>query len=137
MPDFATDDDKGVSRKRSRSAADKQANDMVVRRLMADQVGRRWVWLQLSSMHIFENISFFNTEDRVERTYFAAGERNVGLRLLADVMRLSPREYVLAMEENTKLEKENGGSSSASTGTNEYGTDADPTGDGSPRTDGA
>ena len=107
MPDFATDDDKGVSRKRGRASADRQITETVIRKLMSDQTGRRWIWLELSQMHIFETINFFG-EDAERKTYFAGGERNVGLRLLANVMRLCPREYVLAMEENTKLEQENG-----------------------------
>lgn len=136
MPDFATDDDKGVTRKRSRSAADRQISDSVVRKLMSDQSGRRWVWMQLSLMHIFENIAFLDGDNRIEKTYFAAGERNIGLRLLADIMRLCPREYVLAMEENTKLETENGRSSSNGneyndTGSNSSSGGADPGVDGS------
>jgi hypothetical protein len=117
MPDFATDDDKGVSRKRSRSQVDRQITETVIRRLMSDQIGRRWIWLELASMHIFTTINYFG-EDAERRTYFAGGERNVGLRLLANVMRLCSKEYVLAMEENTKLEKENVGRPNTA---NEYG----------------
>lgn len=116
MVDFAHDEDKGVSRKRSRVAVDRQITDTVIRTLMQDQIGRRWVWLELSQMHIFETINFFG-EDAERKTYFAGGERNVGLRLLANVMRLCPREYVLAMEENTKLEQADGRPSISDTDT--------------------
>jgi hypothetical protein len=99
---------------------------------MSDQTGRRWLWLELSQMHIFETINFFG-EDAERKTYYAGGERNVGLRLLATIMRVAPREYVLAMEENTKLEKDSGGSSNDPNG-NTYGDtpgSTDPGVDGS------
>jgi hypothetical protein len=74
---------------------------------------------------MFENIAYFDGDNAIQKTYFAAGERNIGLKLLADVQRLCPREYVLAMEENTKKELTDG--QRTSTG----GDDGNSSGDGS------
>jgi hypothetical protein len=34
-------------------------------------------------------------------TYFAGGEKNVGLRLFADLMRVCPKLYLIMAEENS------------------------------------
>jgi hypothetical protein len=107
MTDFA-DDEKATNKKRSKATARRMLYDGVIRQLMSSMAGRLWMWEQLSKCHMFENVSHFDGEGHVQKTYFALGERNVGIQLLADVMRLCPREYVLAMEENTKLEKDSG-----------------------------
>lgn len=106
MTDFA-DDEAGVNSKRSKAASRKQLYDSIVRQIMSTMPGRLWMWEILASCHMFENAAILEGDNAVQKTYFLAGERNVGLKLLADVMRLCPREYVLAMSENTKLEKDN------------------------------
>lgn len=111
MTDFAHDEAQ-VDRKRSKKQSSQQINDTVIRQIMSTMLGRHWMWLMLGTCHLFENIAFFDGEGAIQKTYFAAGERNIGLKLLADVQRLCPREYVLAMEENTKKELTNGGSTS-------------------------
>jgi len=107
MTEFA-DDQSAIDKKRSKQATRRFLMDGVIRQLMNSQVGRLWIWEQLAACHLFENIAYFDGEGAIQKTYFAAGERNIGLKLLADVQRLCPKEYVLAMEENTKLEQDNG-----------------------------
>lgn len=124
MTDFA-DDPAQVDRKRSKKQSSQQISDAVVRQLMSTMIGRHWVWKQLGDCHLFENIAFFDGEGAVQKTYFAAGERNIGLKLLADVQRLCPREYVLAMEENTKKELKDDRTSTGGDDGNPSGGDSD------------
>jgi hypothetical protein len=106
MTDFA-DDSPSIERKRSRVANDRVIKDNVIRLLMSRGDGRRFLWLLMQDCHMFEISARFG-EEAVLKTYFSEGERNIGLRLLMDIMRLAPREYILSMEENSKVELEDG-----------------------------
>src|SRR5215469_1472498 len=106
MTEFATDS-REINRKKSRARQDREINDLIIRQIMSQQPGRRWIWNILRDSHLFEQSVYFG-EDSLEKTYFAAGERNFGLRLLADVTRLCPAEYILAMQEANKMETTNG-----------------------------
>jgi len=59
--------------------------------------GRRWIWLQL------ERLAVFRADEGLDpmRMAFDKGIRNEGLRLLADVTRICPNEYIRMTQENT------------------------------------
>lgn len=98
-------DARQVSRKRDRAKADEAIAGVVVRALMSTVDGRRYIWLRLSSMHIFS--STFTTNALTSA--FQEGERNVGLQLYAEVTRFAPQAVFQMMVENSAVElKEQG-----------------------------
>lgn len=98
-------DEKQVSRKQNRAKADEAIAGIVVRALMSTVDGRRYIWLRLSSMHIFS--STFTTNALTSA--FQEGERNVGLQLYAEVTRFAPQAVFQMMVENSAVElKEQG-----------------------------
>jgi hypothetical protein len=62
---------------------------------MSSTSGRKWIHDLLFSCHVFR-ASFSN--DPLEMA-FREGERNVGLRILDDLMQACPDDYVLMMRE--------------------------------------
>lgn len=73
-----------------------QASD--VRRLMAEEWGRRlmWTWLEFGGAH---RLTF--TAGQPDQTAFNEGVRNFGLMLLASVMEHAPEQW-LAMQQEAK-----------------------------------
>jgi hypothetical protein len=59
--------------------------------------GRLWFWDILSRCHIFSTV--FTPGDGGS-TAFRDGERNVGLQILTQLMRVSPETFALMMKEN-------------------------------------
>jgi hypothetical protein len=57
--------------------------------LMNQREGRRFVARLLQSCHLYES-SFTGPGSSRSATFFREGERNVGLRVLADITRLCP-----------------------------------------------
>lgn len=68
----------------------------VVRMLMRDYHGRRWVWDKLASAGIFQTT--FNAESPYI-TSFTEGRRSFGLELLANIMQHCPDEFIQAQRE--------------------------------------
>lgn len=73
-----------------------------VKFILGSLQGRRFVWRYLEECGVFKT-SFTGTS----QTFFLEGERNVGLRLLADINEAQPEAYVTMMKEN-KQEINNG-----------------------------
>lgn len=107
-------DEKHVSRKRARADRDKVIRNRVIRAFMSNEEGRRYIWLELSSLNVFAQY-----EGLVENhagLAFAEGKRSVGVRLLNDVSRLAPEDYIKMLRENTNLkDEEDGGRDPADT----------------------
>ena len=82
-----------ASVKAQRSADAQRAE--ILRGLMSLPAGRAWVFHLLESCHVFQS-SY--TGDGLSMA-FKEGERNVGLRLLSDVMSTCPDQYIQAMRE--------------------------------------
>jgi hypothetical protein len=57
--------------------------------------GRAWVWGLLEACHVFATSHTANALN----TAFAEGERNIGLRILNDVMAACPDQYVVMTRE--------------------------------------
>jgi len=89
-------DKKDVSERNARLKSRQRENDDAFLSLVATKQGRQWLFDHLAVCHIFV------TTHRAEPTAsaFAEGERNVGLRLLGDIMRLSPHTFAQMLEEN-------------------------------------
>jgi hypothetical protein len=89
-------DPEQVERQKQAAARHAKAMRVVVATLMATQDGRAWVWGQLVNCHIFQP-SFVPGDSHA--TAFRDGERNSGLRILADVMSAAPELYVMMAKE--------------------------------------
>lgn len=75
--------------------------------ILSTPSGRRVIWRYLSLVGVFQS-SFTGHS---ETTIFNEGRRDVGLRLLADVMESDPKAYILMTaeanaEEETEIKKE-------------------------------
>lgn len=67
----------------------------IVTQIMASSPGRAWVYDFLSLCHVYTTT--FTGE--ALSSAFSAGEQNVGLRLLADIMQACPQYYLEMMRE--------------------------------------
>jgi hypothetical protein len=81
--------------KRRRLLSQREDDDLVW--LMNQREGRRFVWRLLQSCHLYES-SFTGTS----ATFFREGERNVGLAVLADIVRLCPELHARMAGESQK-----------------------------------
>ena len=83
-------------KREAKAARARQAqDDTVVQSLMSSEAGRGWVRNLLDACGIFR--STFTGE--ALQSAFNEGQRNVGLRILADVMRACPDAYIQMMRE--------------------------------------
>jgi hypothetical protein len=73
--------------------------DDLLRRIMETREGRAWFFEILESAHIWR--SSFSVEPLAMG--FAEGERNLGLRFLADLMRAAPLRYIEMVQEAREL----------------------------------
>ena len=88
--------------------------------LMGTMAGREWIYNWLSECHVFVSSFSLNAQEAA----FREGERNVGLRLLNDVMQTAPDEYVLMMrEENVRRSSSDTIAERASGGDQDSGDD--------------
>lgn len=65
---------------------------------MQMQLGRNWIWRQLALCGVFRS-PFGNNP---HMSYFAGGEQNVGLRILAELVRVCPDLYTQMMMEHSR-----------------------------------
>lgn len=91
----ASDLEQVDSKKDVASRRDKAFKD-VVASILSTPSGRAWLWSVFQSCHMFQT-SFSGDALRLA---FAEGERNVGLRLLAQVMSANPDAWTLMMKES-------------------------------------
>jgi hypothetical protein len=85
-----------VQGRQSKAKREQAEADSALRNLLNTTPGRRWVWQLLCECGVFAS-SF---RDSALVMAFEEGKRNVGLRLLADVMRVAPEQYQTMAEEN-------------------------------------
>ena len=82
---------------RQAKLADQQRKE-IVNGIMSVEAGRRWMCDLLESCHIFAT-SF---SDVGLRMAFMEGQREVGIRLLTDIMSACPDQYVTMMRERNE-----------------------------------
>lgn len=92
--------EKSIRARNKQIEKDRQTNITVLTTLMHTVDGRRWIWLQL------ERLAVFRADEGLDpmRMAFDKGIRNEGLRLLADVTRICPNEYIRMTQENTGVD---------------------------------
>lgn len=93
---YDTSDPIQVNAERKRSARKTRSRLDVVASLMEIKEGRAWLHGMLEVNHVFAT-SFVQGDPHA--TSFKEGERNSGLRLLADVMDAAPDAYVTMCKE--------------------------------------
>lgn len=96
--DSATNE-RAIKKRNAQQRRDRVTEEMITKQLMSTPDGRRWVWLRLEEAKIFvgdENLEPYNMA-------FSKGVRNAGLRLLSDVSRFTPQEYVTMTTEATAI----------------------------------
>lgn len=94
--EFDASDEKQVQDRKSQLGRQAAADAQVIVNLVSTEPGRSWLFRLLESCHTF-SLSFDPDSDRVSA--FREGERNVGNRILADLVKASPETYVLMMKE--------------------------------------
>lgn len=72
---------------------ERELND--VRMVLSTLQGRRFVWRYLSECGVFRTSFTGNSQ-----TFFNEGERNIGLKILADVNEAAPEAYLTMMNES-------------------------------------
>lgn len=70
---------------------------------MSSKEGRRFVWRQLGNAGVYQ--LSFNSD--AARMAFNEGQRNIGLKLLDDVMEACPNQYANMLREQRELKERN------------------------------
>ena len=86
-----------VSERQKRRRVHNERHDADLLWLMNQREGRRFIWRLLQSCHLYET-SFTGTS----ATFCREGERNVGLQVLADIVRLCPELHARMAGETEK-----------------------------------
>lgn len=87
--------------KRSRKLK-KQQEDEALRAVLETYEGRAVVWTFLERAHVF---AVSHQGEATHETAFKEGERNVGLQLWTDVLRVAPKVYPAMSSEAAEREK--------------------------------
>lgn len=74
--------------------------NLVIKQLLATPDGRAWVMTYFKEFRIFQTTWSRDSS----ATAFAEGSRAVALKLLADVTRAAPDEYLIMLKEDTNNE---------------------------------
>jgi hypothetical protein len=88
-------DRKAIRAKEKQAAITEASRQSVLHTVMSTVEGRTFIWDFLGSCHVFSTTF---TGDALTSA-FAEGERNVGQRLLSDIMAVCPDQYIQAMRE--------------------------------------
>lgn len=88
-------------KKKDQQKFDALIEEEVISSLMKHARGRRWLWLQLSSMGVYQAAQSLEHPTMC----YQEGMRNQGLRLQSMILRHASIAYVEMLRENTKLEQ--------------------------------
>ena len=94
---FDTQEPKANLRRRQQLAGERLAADEFIRNTLKTRAGRKFFWRFLELTHIFE-VSWI--PGSFDSTAFREGERNVGQRMLADIVRIAPESWIEMMKEH-------------------------------------
>lgn len=94
---FEVRDDPADTKRKQHLANDQLAADEFIRNVLKTRSGRKFFWRFLELTHIFE-ISW--VPGSFDSTAFREGERNVGQRMLADIVRVAPEAWLEMMKEH-------------------------------------
>lgn len=111
-----------VSKARRKSDRRQRAIDNALKAMMGHRETRLWIFDLLEFCNLYR--SSFATSGLVMAQN--EGQRNVGLRLLADIMRVAPEQYVLMLTENKEPDDDGTDSESDGTSSERPGAESDP-----------
>lgn len=94
---FDASDPKQVQDKRTKAGRERKEQYAALRKLLATPAGRTWLWRLLEASHIYAT-SFVQGD--AHATSFQEGERNLGLRILSDVLAADPQAFLTMSKEN-------------------------------------
>lgn len=89
-------DPKAVNAARKKAARLRKKRLDFVKAAMDTHEGRMWIYEVLCMCHMAENTEDF---DNPHKTSFKNGQRNVGLKILADVSEAASEKYMLMLQE--------------------------------------
>jgi hypothetical protein len=101
--------------------AEQQRREVIVG-LMSAIPGRRWVLETLESCHIFR--TSYNRDPTTMA--FMEGQRDIGLRLLNDIMASCPDDYILMMRESNERRSTSERTRDPNANGRDQGSDLDP-----------
>jgi hypothetical protein len=82
-----------IDREKNKFKQDTEDNDLKF--LLASDQGRRFIWNMLEKCGVFKS-SFTGSSE----TFFLEGQRNIGLKLMSDIMRVDPESYLKMIKSN-------------------------------------
>lgn len=82
-----------IERERNKFKQDTEDNDLKF--LLSTDQGRRFIWNMLEKCGVFKS-SFTGSSE----TFFLEGQRNIGLKLMSDIMRVDPESYLKMIKSN-------------------------------------
>lgn len=91
-------DRKSIRRKEKAAKLAESQRRAVITSLMSTTFGREWMWDLLTAAHMFDA----NTISDPRLSGIFDGERNLGLRLLSDIMVACPDQFIQAMRESNE-----------------------------------
>lgn len=92
--------EKQIRAARERAKKDAEVEGTIIRVLMANPEGRRWIWNQLAYCRCFvvdENL-------KAKRMAFEKGLRSYGMKLFSAVGRYAPDAYLTMTKENSSVQ---------------------------------
>ena len=91
-------DAKSVKERTKAFKRSEASKSLVIRQVMSSTEGRAWVYDILSLCHVYQSTFSTNALSMA----CAEGERNVGLRITADLVGTCPEHYLEMLKENSK-----------------------------------
>ena len=104
-PAYDAGNPRHVERRQKSAKTTRLQRNEDVRWLMGEQRGRRFVWYLLAKAGLFRS----SLASTAELTAFNEGRRDLGLAVLADLMRLCPEEYGRMQAEAISKQPESNG----------------------------
>lgn len=91
------DNQKQVSSNKLKEKLKQELADADLKYLLSTDQGRRFLWSTLEMCGVYKS-SFTGSS----QTFFLEGQRNIGLKLLADIMRVDPESYIKMYKQSRK-----------------------------------
>lgn len=99
MSNDSATNERQIKARNAQKRRDRITDEIITKQLMSTPDGRRWVWLRLAEAALYLE----NEDLDPYRMAYAKGTRNAGLRLLNDVSRFTPHEYIVMTQEATSV----------------------------------
>lgn len=99
MSNDSATNERAIKARNQQKRRDRITDEIITKQLMSSPDGRRWVWLRLAEAALYLE----NEDLDPYRMAYAKGTRNAGLRLLNDVSRFTPHEYIVMTQEATSV----------------------------------